>query len=58
MKKIPDFENYTIDKNGVVRSGETVKTQTLGKNGYLYVTLYKNNSGKSYTFTDLWLFYF
>lgn len=46
MKKVPDFENYTIDKNGVVRSGKTVKTQTLGKNGYLYVTLYKNNSGK------------
>lgn len=45
MKVIPDFPNYTIDERGVVK-GKAVKVQTLGKNGYKYVTLYNNNLSK------------
>ena len=45
MKVIPDFPNYTICEKGVVR-GTAEKAQTLGKNGYKYVTLYHRNQGK------------
>ena len=45
MKVIPDFPNYTICEKGVVK-GTAEKTQTLGKNGYRYVTLYHKNQGK------------
>lgn len=45
MKQIPNFPNYTITKDGVV-TGKQVKKQTLGKNGYRYVTLYSNNTSK------------
>jgi len=47
MLVIPNFTNYTISKDGVVR-GNKIKTQTLGKNGYFYVTLYKNNTSKKF----------
>lgn len=45
MYKIPGFPNYTICKDGIVR-GKEEKKQTLGKNGYRYVTLYANNQSK------------
>ena len=45
MKQIPGFPNYTICKDGVVM-GKAEKKQTLGKNGYRYVTLYSNNQSK------------
>ena len=45
MKIIPDFPNYTICKDGIVM-GKAEKKQTLGKNGYRYVTLYANNQSK------------
>lgn len=45
MKVIPDFPNYTICDKGIVK-GTTVKAQTLGKNGYRYVTLYHKNQAK------------
>lgn len=45
MKQIPGFPNYTICKNGIVK-GKDIKSQTLGKNGYKYVTLYANNQSK------------
>lgn len=45
MKQVPEFPNYTISKDGVVH-GKNEKKQTLGKNGYLYVTLYSNNVSK------------
>ena len=46
MKTIPNFPNYTIDDSGVVKGKIFAKAQTLGKNGYRYVTLYSNNSSK------------
>lgn len=45
MKVIPDFPNYTICDKGTVK-GTAVKAQTLGKNGYRYVTLYHKNQAK------------
>ena len=45
MKQIPGFPNYTICKDGIV-IGKAEKKQTLGKNGYRYVTLYSNNQSK------------
>lgn len=45
MKQIPGFPNYTICKDGIVM-GKAEKKQTLGKNGYRYVTLYSNNQSK------------
>lgn len=45
MKYVPEFPNYFIDRKGVV-SGKAVKAQTLGKNGYYYVTLYHQNTSK------------
>lgn len=45
MKVIPDFPNYTICDKGTVK-GTAIKAQTLGKNGYRYVTLYHKNQGK------------
>ena len=45
MKQIPGFPNYTICKDGIVM-GKAEKKQTLGKNGYRYVTLYANNQSK------------
>ena len=45
MKVIPGFPNYTICDKGVVK-GTAIKAQTLGKNGYRYVTLYHKNQGK------------
>ncbi len=51
MKKvvIPDFPNYTISENGIVMNGEREKAQTLGPQGYKYVTLYKDNKSKKLT---------
>lgn len=46
MKKIKDFENYSINENGTVINTQTnlVKKPYINKdNGYLYVDLYKNN---------------
>ena len=45
MKQIPGFPNYTICKDGII-IGKAEKKQTLGKNGYRYVTLYSNNQSK------------
>lgn len=44
--KIKGFENYQIDRNGVVYNTKTgvIKSAYVNKsNGYLYVDLYKNN---------------
>ena len=46
MKQIPNFPNYTICTDGVVRGPKAEKAQTPGKNGYKYVTLYANNQSK------------
>lgn len=45
MIVIPEFPNYSISKDGVVM-GDKVKAQSMGKNGYLYVTLYANTMSK------------
>lgn len=45
MIPIPDFENYLIGEDGVVvnsRKGNAL-TPVLNENGYLYVTLWKDN---------------
>lgn len=51
MKPIKDFENYVIDETGQVtntNSGKVVKP-TLNENGYLYVSLWRNNKGSMRT---------
>jgi hypothetical protein len=48
-KKIKDFENYSINENGIVRNDITnhIKSAYVnGKNGYIYVDLWKNNVSK------------
>ena len=47
-KIIKKFPAYSIDDKGVVRVIETgkVKKQSLGKNGYYYVTLYNDGYAK------------
>lgn len=45
MIPIPDFEQYLISEDGCVvnsKKGNTL-THSLNENGYLYVTLWKNN---------------
>lgn len=48
-KTIDEFDNYEINKRGEIRNKTTGRTKkpTLATNGYYYVTLYKNNKGKT-----------
>jgi hypothetical protein len=49
LKPIPNFENYAIDETGTVinlKTGKVVKP-SLNENGYLYVSLWKDNKGST-----------
>lgn len=51
MIPIPEFENYLISPDGTVtnvKSGKTLK-HSMNENGYLYVSLWKNNRGNPKT---------
>ena len=59
-KQIKDFPNYTISKDGLVLNTKTntEKTQSIGKNGYKYVTLYHENYSKLFYIHRLVMLYY
>ena len=47
-----DYPNYTIDRDGTIKNKTTGKilTHTINKHiGYRYVSLWKNNKGRTFT---------
>ena len=57
-KPIIDYENYEVNEEGHVRRDGKMKKPAINSKGYFYVSLWKDNKGKSFPIHRLIALYF